>query len=377
MQLSGSVLLARWSVVFVLCLCASSLPAQTQSPEVEATSPSKSVLPTTLVEAIVTDKKGNYISDLASQDFRVWEDDKEQQVKSVSFANLVPDSTDKARYSVLLFDNFNVTNVDQKQVRQVVARFVETIAGPNQYAAILDYGKGLEVNQNFTTDAALLKDEVLHNKSVTPSSSSDRMRAANIKGRPLFDNADTDFGVHSLLLAIRSVANNLALVPGRKSLILLSSGFPMSSREQSDLLAATNACNKANVAIYTVAQRNPELASGPGLPSRHDTNGPGQISSFGFSSSHQVLESLSASTGGLVIEASGDLLAKMEKIAQEQSHYYVVGFTPPASPDGTCHNLKFRVQRSNAVVRARSSYCTGKMADPLVTGGNKVPSGHN
>src|SRR5690242_18400351 len=114
MQFSGSVLLERWPIILALCLSASSFSAQTQSAEPQAPSGPMSALQTgtILVEATVTDKKGNYISDLTPQDFRVWEDDKEQPVKSVSVANSAPDTADKARYTVLLFDNFNVVGVD-------------------------------------------------------------------------------------------------------------------------------------------------------------------------------------------------------------------------------------------------------------------------
>ena len=38
-----------------------------------------------LVDAVVTDKKGNYVRDLTAKDFRVWEDNKEQPVTSFSF----------------------------------------------------------------------------------------------------------------------------------------------------------------------------------------------------------------------------------------------------------------------------------------------------
>src|SRR5215469_3386427 len=37
-----------------------------------------------LVDTVVTDKKGNYILDLAMKNFRVWEDNKEQNLKSFS-----------------------------------------------------------------------------------------------------------------------------------------------------------------------------------------------------------------------------------------------------------------------------------------------------
>src|SRR5271168_75244 len=38
-----------------------------------------------LVDTVVTDKKGNYVTDLAQKDFKVWEDGKEQTVTSFSF----------------------------------------------------------------------------------------------------------------------------------------------------------------------------------------------------------------------------------------------------------------------------------------------------
>ncbi|MGA3044632.1 MAG: hypothetical protein ABSF54_27985 [Bryobacteraceae bacterium] len=38
-----------------------------------------------LVDAVVTDKKGEYVKDLAQKEFRVWEDNKEQKITSFSF----------------------------------------------------------------------------------------------------------------------------------------------------------------------------------------------------------------------------------------------------------------------------------------------------
>ena len=40
-----------------------------------------------LVDAVVTDKKGNYVHDLTQKDFKVFEDGKEQGVTSFSFGN--------------------------------------------------------------------------------------------------------------------------------------------------------------------------------------------------------------------------------------------------------------------------------------------------
>src|SRR5215471_17433858 len=37
------------------------------------------------VDVVVTDKKGNYVHDLAAKNFKVWEDNKEQQITQFSF----------------------------------------------------------------------------------------------------------------------------------------------------------------------------------------------------------------------------------------------------------------------------------------------------
>src|SRR5580698_2663059 len=58
-----------------------------------------------LVDTVVTDKKGNYIHDLEAKDFKVWEDNKEQQIKSFSFeAGAASPSNPQKHYLVLFFD---------------------------------------------------------------------------------------------------------------------------------------------------------------------------------------------------------------------------------------------------------------------------------
>ena len=49
-------------------------------------------------------------------------------------------------------------------------------------------------------------------------------------GMPQLGNAEANFGARTMLLALRSVAKNLASVPGRKSLVLLTAGFSIDPR---------------------------------------------------------------------------------------------------------------------------------------------------
>src|SRR5215472_404954 len=57
------------------------------------------------------------------------------------------------------------------------------------------------------------------------------------------------------MLALRTLAKNLATVPGRKTLILLTAGFALTPERISEVTAAIDACNKANVAVYPVDVR--------------------------------------------------------------------------------------------------------------------------
>ncbi|MGC1257061.1 MAG: hypothetical protein WA867_15985, partial [Candidatus Acidiferrales bacterium] len=79
----------------------------------------------------------------------------------------------------------------------------------------------------------------------------------------------------------------------------------------------------------------------------------------------QVMYALASGTGGFPILNTNDLLPGLEKIAREQSEYYLLGYTPPNSPDGSCHTLKVTVERGGTNVRARSGFCNSAPADPL------------
>src|ERR1700694_1049188 len=97
-------------VKFSLILCAAAAVAQPPPPAAQAPAPSGPVIKTetrlVLVDAVVTDKKGNYIRDLTQKDFKVWEDNKEQPIKGFSFeADAASQTPSQKRYLVLFFDN--------------------------------------------------------------------------------------------------------------------------------------------------------------------------------------------------------------------------------------------------------------------------------
>ena len=111
-----------------------------------------------LVDTVVTDKKGNYIRDLEAKDFRVWEDNKEQTIKSFSFETDEASPTNpQKRYLVLFFDNSSMDPSDQMRARQAATTFIEHNAAPNHLMAVVDFGGTIHIAQNFTSDADRLK----------------------------------------------------------------------------------------------------------------------------------------------------------------------------------------------------------------------------
>ena len=112
-----------------------------------------------LVDAVVTDKKGNYVRDLTEKDFKVYEDNKEQQVASFSAGTDAPIQAKGAqkRYLILFFDNSSMAAPDQIQARGAAAKFVEANAGPDRMMAVVDFGGRVRIVQNFTANADALK----------------------------------------------------------------------------------------------------------------------------------------------------------------------------------------------------------------------------
>jgi VWFA-related protein len=439
-----------------------------------------------LVDSVVTDKKGNYIRDLQQKDFKVWEDGKEQAVTSFSYEESTGSEDNKPRYMVLFFDNSTMDFADQAKARDAAAKFIDANAGAGRLIAIAEFGGSVRITQNFTADAQRLKQVVAGIKGSFVSPNAQPVMTASLApppAAPSLGNAEADFGVHSVLLALRELAKGMSSVPGRKTLVMLTSGFPLSFEAQSEVTAVIDTCNKANVAIYPIDVRGLVAPVPTGLQGRlvppavhsaqamllraafHDSSlsyraqlrlaafveptglllqhgggggggggagggghgGGGPVGGGGgtggthggggstgggstgggksggtgptsggtvapynsnpynsynqprqivpqfppsASNNQQVMYQLADGTGGFVILNTNDLLAGLDRIAKDQNQYYLLGYKPAVSADGSCHSLKVKVDRGGAEVRARTGYCNSRPVDLLA--GNPV-----
>lgn len=231
-----------------LCGSGAALAQQANEQPTSASTTIKAETRLVLVDVIVTDKQGNYIHDLEQKDFKVWEDDQEQKIKTFSSEQGAVAGGSTKRHLVLFFDVDSMAPADQARARAAAAKFIDTNAGPGRYFAVIDYAGTMRIAQNFTDDTARLKQVVSEAKLSTASNANASL------GGPVFASYDA-YTNRNVLLALRSVARSMGSLPGRKSLVWLTSGQPLTSDTEADLTALINACNRSNVAVYPVDVR--------------------------------------------------------------------------------------------------------------------------
>ncbi len=301
-----------------------------------------------VVDAVITDKKGNHLGDLAPREFHIFEDNVEQSVKSVTQESATGTQPASPTHTVLLLGRMDSSELIY--VRDKVGQFVTDYASPARLVAIINYldAGNVKVMQGFTADPARLKQALTGLKgtgvvveSTTPEHSDEVFSGAPPQS-PFRDTGETtDFTGRNLLAAVRNLAKNLGSVPGRKALVLMAPTFDYNLQPH-DFPSTVDACNKSNVAVYTV-----------------------DIRSNSNSLIENTLEPLVSGTGGFMDDVPNDAPRALQRIAQEQDDRYVISYAPSKSQDDICHRIRVKVDRSDATIRARSAYCTVKPNDPL------------
>ncbi len=319
-----------------------------------------------LVDTIVTSKDGAYVRGLAPKDFRLFEDNRERTILSVSVEKGA--ATSRPHSVVVFFAPMGPA--ERALARLAVSGFIDANVGDNRRIAVVSYNGGLQVNQNFTDDAGRLKTAVSVATSTTGTTSSDNAAAfETVRG-------------------LGSLARSLGVLEGRKTVVFVNAGVAQSSAQRAELTSVIEACNKSDVAVYPIDVRplqvnlaqdkfNDESGDtgdtstlgrrGRGGPTRKPD--PDAALSDPGATNQQALYRLATGTGGFVVPNAGELLRGLQKVGEEQAEYYVLSFTPAEAANetkaGACHTLRVKVDRGGTAVRARSDYCESKSQDLL------------
>ncbi len=344
--------------IFICLVCTG---ASAQQPPVF-----KSETKVVLIDAVVTGKKGEPVRDLTAHDFRIWEDNKPQTIQSFSLST---ESAEEPRRLVLFFDDSGMTAADDAGMRQAAARFVDSSVGPTRLMAVVTFDGAYHVAQSFTDNAGKLKDALREVRlaAANPATADPPARRPGSRGpRPSGANA-ASVDARGLIQSVGYLAQNLNAVPGRKIVVLFSGGGSFAALQSGDLAGLAKNCNRSNVAVYpvldTIVQ---DITADPvGPVGRIRQGAPAPNTGPEIQAEDNIPFTIAGETGGFVVPASNDLLARLEEIGAEQNQYYVLGYTPADEKEGTCHALRLKVDRSHVAVRSRSSYCAAKPQDLL------------
>lgn len=194
--------------------------------------------------------------------------------------------------------------------------------------------------------------------------------------------------------AVNFVVHGLEKLPGRKSVILLSDGFKLltslSSRRHADdnqigikerdtpsttsntlILAAlqklTDSANRASVVIYTMDTRGLQSFALTAEDNVADTS-PDQIETQLLNRKQDYLDTqaglayLARLTGGFPIQNENDLNQGLQRVLDDQSGYYLIGYRPddstfdPRTGRPNFHKITVKVKRQGLKVRSRSGF---------------------
>jgi VWFA-related protein len=333
---------------------------------------------TTLVTMPVSvrDRDGKYIPNLAKQDFRIFEDNVEQQV--AYFA-----ATEKPFTVALVLDTSGSTRNRMNEIQDAAIAFVDQLR-PEDRVMVVTFDDQISVLSHPTNDRRALRDAIR------------RSRAGN--GTRLYDAVDLVINTH------------LRRVEGRKAVVLFTDGVDTTSKQASYQSNMEDA-EEADALIYPVqydTYDDTQVAGGGGgswpgggggrYPGRRRTGstigdilggilgGGGVVIGGGsgrggnwpggrgggncsgctreeYERADRYLGELARLTGARRYrsESTRDLEGTFALVAEELRRQYSLGYYPARQPrPGERRRIKVRVMRPDLVVQARDSYVFGQ-----------------
>src|SRR5271155_1349496 len=359
------------------------------------------------IDVEVTDKSGKPINGLRADQFVVTDNGKPQAISTFSYADIesieaagaeddkpivvpvdsagpnapseeaISDQLRDRRLIVLFFDITSMQTDDLIRAHDAAQKFVKKQMTKADVVAIVAFSTKLTILANFTNDRAVLDKAIAQLTATGSSDLANPLYAAAQNGEydvqeytgAAFTPDETEFNVFNTdqkLAAVEGLANVLAGFPGRKALVEFTGGITQTGEEnRTQLRAATDAANRADVSIYSIDSRG-LFAAPPGGDAT--TNAATGTSMFtGASVFHQTdqredsrdtLATLATDTGGKAFFDLGDLSDAFPAIQRDNGGYYLIGYNLGADVkhDGRWRAIRVKVNVPGAHVRFRDGY---------------------
>jgi len=276
----------------------------------------------------VRDKKGGLVGNLSKDDFKIFEDGKEQTVK---FFNR---ETDLPLTVGLLIDvsasQQNLIEIEKNAAYQ----FFGSVLRKQDLAFLISFGEDAELLQDYTNSPKLLRaglDGLQVSSGVGGIGPGPVPTISQPRGTVLYD---------AVYLA---AADQLKGQVGRKVLVLITDGEDQGSRYK--ISQAIEAAQKADAIIYGFYYVDRAFYMGHGM-----------IFAGG---SDSTLRQMSEDTGGHVfhIDRRLTLQEAFEELQAEMRSQYAIGYTPtnPAK-DGSFRKIEIKTGNKDWKVQARKGY---------------------
>ena len=307
---------------FCLLLCAFSVttaqensqePAQTIRVSVERVN----------VGAIVTDARGHFVEGLRREDFHVFDNGIEQPL--TGFATI----EETAQVLFLIESGPAVVFLGRSHFR--AAETLLNSLSPDDRVAIASYSRDPELLFDFTPDKTMA-----------------RLALENL-------NFMAGFGDLNLSSSLASAVDWLATLPGKKTVVVLSTGLDTSPPEKWP--AIQEKLKTADVRILAVS-----LSGEFRKPVKHKKLSPQEredraLVKKGFAAADQSLRELSLASGGRVYfpKNQKEFDRAYAEIARLVRHEYSLAFMPPAH-DGQLHSITVKVEGLGRRVDHRQAY---------------------
>jgi VWFA-related protein len=384
------------------------------------------------LDVVVVDKQGRALSGLAAADFTVFEDGRPQVVVAFEAVDLKagpvavpaaglpglaspqPAPSRSQRAFVFLIDDLGLDFGPVSGAKKAIAQWLNTRAWPTDDVTILTTSGDLSWNDRVATGREDLLGILGRVQGIRPkaqfvlsegeayqlleTAAGHPPRESSLGAITLMDRlmkraatagacalSDCEFVVRTtarethdrfvrstraVLASVERLSRFLAPRPGRKSIVVFSEGFARGMRRGEED-AALRASQAANTAVHLVDARG---LVADALSSAEFKGAPDPIDVGLQTFDGGILDGayLAEATGGRILRNTNDLALGLERIADESSIYYRLGYQPEKAPDGQWRKLKVEVRRRKVEARARRGYYASP--SPVVAAVTPTPS---
>jgi len=362
------------------------------------------------IEVFVTDRDGNPVTGLTRDDFELIHDGQETAISNfyaveggeVKLGIEAPDEEAVAAPPplpkkqplnlVIYIDNFNIHQFNRKKVLKALKTFLRGDLAPDDRVMMVTYDRSLIINNTFTTDHARIistineidekgGDRVFYEQDRRDLLNEIAESANAAQMIPRVENfAESVYNeLRFSLDALNELVGFLAGIEGRKALIYVSDGLPMTAAEElfyaieekseqsGAMLRSMSfkadrrfeevimAANANQVTLYTIDAAGHRDISGADAQDRA-RNFSGHIDTVTALNMQSSLKLISGETGGQAVTNTNNILGGLQRMAQDFTSYYSIGFKPGHAGDGQFHRTRVKVKRDGLTVRQRRGY---------------------